>query len=249
MPAFIFDPIMSPPLPRIVLSILLGKRRDFQKDARALASHLEHPLVLLGPPPQLPPGGVVILANHYMGPDFKAWWLALAISANLNVPAAWVITREWGYPDLVRRTTVTPLTRVFLQRVAHSYGFFTMPSMPPKPSDVEARAASVRRILRHVASAQSPILAMAPEGADSPDLGLAPPPAGFGRFLEQVARHGMHFLPAAVYETDAGALHVRFGPPFDIRRPSAADGGCHAAELAMRAIAQLLPAELRGAYA
>jgi hypothetical protein len=248
MPAFIFDPIISPPLRRILPGLLFGRRREFARDARTLASCLDPPLIMVNPPPEVPPGGVAVIANHYMGPDFKAWWLALAISSCLDAPVAWVVTREWGYPDLLRRLTVTPITRLFLRQVARSYGFFLMPPMPPKASEIQARASAVKHILRHVAQTETPILGLALEGADSPTLALAQPPPGIGRFLIHLARRGMRFLPAAVYQ-DGHALCLRFGAPFALDARQAADDDCAAADVAMRAIARLLPDALKGAYA
>jgi hypothetical protein len=248
MPAYIFDPIISPPLRRIVAGILLGRGRDFAQDSRTLVSELKPPLRRLNAPPTLPPGGVAVLANHYVGPDFHAWWLAFAISSSLDAQVKWVVTNEWGYPDLLRRTMVTPATRLFLQRAALSYGFFLMPPMPPRPQEVEARASAVKRILRFVAQSKDPILGVAPEGADAPTLALGPPPAGTGRFLIQLARHRMRFLPVAVYQEDK-ALCIRFGEVFSIDRDGQREASDRAADLSMRAIARLLPESLQGYYA
>jgi hypothetical protein len=248
MPAFIFDPIMSPPLPRILLSILQGDKRDFGEDARALVARLDPPLSVIEPPGPIPQNGMAVIANHYMGPDFKAWWLALAVSASLNVPVAWVVTREWGYQDVVRQATVTPVTRMFLRKAAHTYGFFLMPPMPPRPADTAARASSVRNILRYVARSTAPILGVAPEGADSPELALSTPPPGVGRFLGQLARRGMTFLPVAVYE-EGRTLCIRFGTCFDIDRTAVTDRDQQIADIAMAAVADLLPPSLQGAYA
>lgn len=247
MPAYIFDPIVTPPLRQIVVGILRGHPRDFAQDSRTLVAQLEPPIERLNTAPKLPPSGVAVLANHFVGPDFHAWWLAMAISSSLDLDVKWVVTNEWGYPDLFRRTTVTPLTRLFLRRVALSYGFFLMPPMPPRPHEVEARASAVKRILRFVAHSKGPILGVAPEGADAPNHALAPPPPGTGRFLIQLARHGMRFLPAAVYQ-EGETLCIRFGDVFDIDRDLQAEAGPDVADFSMRAIARLLPEALQGFY-
>lgn len=247
MPAYVYDPIVSPPLRRIVAGILSGRPRDFAQDSRTLVSQLTPPLRRMNHPPKLPPGGVAVLANHYMGPDFHAWWLALAISSSLDTQVKWVVTNQWGYPDLLRRSTVTPVTRMFLRRVARSYGFYLMPPMPPRAHEVEARASAVKRILRFVAHSKDPILGLAPEGADASSLTLAPPPRGTGRFLLHLARHGMRFLPAGVYQ-DGETLCLRFGDVFHLEQDAQADHGAGAADISMRAIARLLPESLQGFY-
>jgi hypothetical protein len=95
---------------------------------------------------------------------------------------------------------------------------------------------------------------MAPEGADAPGGILQPLWPGTGRFLLQLARRGLHFLPFGVFEAE-GCLCLHIGKPFLLPFPkthssegrNAEDG--QAAEVVARAIAACLPKPLRGSFA
>jgi hypothetical protein len=192
----------------------------------------------------------VILANHYWSPGFRAWWIPMALTAALDADIHWVMTAAWTFPDPLRARLLTPLTRRLFRRVARTYGFTLMPPMPPSPREAGARAAAVRQVVRHAASRPGPEIGLVPEGGDSPDGGLAPPPPGVGRFISLLASRGLELLPAAVFEAD-GALCVRFGAP--IRGPLDSGGSAEARDRAaadriMGAIAACLPVSLRGAY-
>ena len=127
-----------------------------------------------------------------------------------------------------------------------------MPHMPPHPQEVVARARSVRQILGYVEKAENPILMFAPEGRDNiPSGALMWPPSGAGRFLALMAGKGLSILPAGGWEQD-GALHLRFGPAFQLEIPEKLSNNEKdrlASERVMRAIAGLLPENLRGDFA
>jgi hypothetical protein len=148
------------------------------------------------------------------------------------------------------RWALRPASRWALQRLARVYGFTAMPPMPPDPADVAARAAAVRRVLAYARRAPRPVIGLAPEGRDYPGGVLGAPPPGAGRFILQLAAHGLEIAPVGVYEADGG-LVVSFGPRF---RLGAGEGlAAEARDLAasrpvMRAIAAQLPVYLRGDY-
>jgi len=192
-------------------------------------------------------GPVVLVLNHFHRPGFWAWWLTIGLSAIVPADIHWIITAE------LTGRTISPLSRWVLARVAQQYGFTTMPPMPPRPGEAARRAQAVRAVLAYARHAACPIVGLAPEGADSSDGSLRRPPAGAGRFLLHLAAAGLAIAPVAVYEAD-GALCFRVGPHFKLAgddgadtRPEAQD--LRAAECVMRAVAALLPVELRGDYA
>jgi hypothetical protein len=193
---------------------------------------------------------MVILVNHYTRPGFKAWWIALTVSASISFDIHWVVTAGWVYDDILRSHTVTPISRWLLRRITKSYGFTSMPAMPPKPVQTQARATAVRKLLRYVDTTDQPIIGLAPEGADSPSGQLQPPPAGAGRLLALLSKRGLAWLPMGIYEAD-GALHVKFGSVIDaaISQVQHTDLDRKMAEKAMSAIATCLPERLRGPYA
>ena len=122
--------------------------------------------------------------------------------------------------------------------------------MPPRPRDIAARAAAVRKILRYVKQTRVPMIAIAPEGGDQPDGKLSRPPRGVGRFCLLLADAGLRFLPVGVYECDE-QLILSFGESYDLHVSPAAgaqEKDRLAADNIMSHIAKLLPPELRGDF-
>jgi hypothetical protein len=237
-------------LARIVRDLILLRRRDVHQDARVCIEHLSPPLQVRGRENIPQHGPCVVTVNHYHRPGFGAHWLALAVSALVPVPMHWIITEEWTYPGKWYRLVAAPGSRILLRRIAHIYGFTTMPPMPPRSSDVEARAASIRAVLDFVRHAKDPVLGLAPEGGDSPHGALARPAAGLGRFGLLLSRAGLLFMPVGAYEQD-GALHLHFGQQYSlsIRNDLSPDEKDRCAmQIIMKMIACLLPFDLRGQF-
>ena len=186
---------------------LLSGERSFQADARVSVALLSPPPKVIHPEHIPACGPALLVTNHYARPGFKAWWIALAISASVPLDVHWMMTDAWTFLG-----PLTPLSRRVLTQVARVYGFTATPPMPPDPQEVAARAWAVRRAL---AKARIPgaVIALAPEGRDHPDGQLGPLPPGAGRFIEKIARYCQPIVPIGVYEDDE-SLCLRFGPPF-----------------------------------
>jgi hypothetical protein len=232
---------------------ILGGRRSFRDDARALVRGISS-LRIVGQPPDLAPargrrppqGGWLLTVNHYSRPGFSAWWIPISIASVFPVEMRWVITSTLTFPDFILSHTYMPLSAWFLPRLARMYAFSSMPPMPPRPQDVEARARAVREVLRFARSTPNPIIGLAPEGGDSADNRLTLPPPGAGRFIAHLAGAGLTLLPAGAFEAD-DAFCIRFGPPYNLPENLPADPearDAHVARLAFRAIADLLPPRL-----
>src|SRR5574341_20513 len=131
----------------LVRDAILSRPRLFQDDARAAVSRLEPPLRVLCQENIPARGPCVITVNHYYRPGFAAQWFALAISAFVPQDVHWIITGELTFPGKWYAPLGMPLSRFILSRGARVYGFSTMPPMPPRRRDVEARARSVRAVL------------------------------------------------------------------------------------------------------
>lgn len=197
--------------------------RSFARDARLVIAGLEPALEVHGAQHIPRRGGYLVVCNHYTRPGLAAWWFVFAISATIaerRAPGAdaevrWIITSGWTFPSSRRRQRLLrPLTHWAFRRVAHVYGFVTMPPMPPDPREVMARAQAVRRsvLLARQAARDGGMVGLAPEGRDTPELvGQFPP--GVGRFVALLVEEGLEVLPAGVVETE-GRLRVAFGPPF-----------------------------------
>lgn len=240
--------------PRLVASLLvdwaLARRRSFRKDALACMERLEPPLRRRGEENIPQRGPCVVTFNHYHRPGFNAIWMAAAIAASVPVEMHFVMTGELTYPGRWYAPVGMFLSKIVLARAARVYGFTTMPPMPPREKDVEARAESVRRVLDVARREENLILGLAPEGGDNPSGELSMPPSGAGRFALLLAAAGLRFVPVGVYEAD-GALCLNFGAAYELtvpRRLSADERDKAAARVVMNRIAALLPLSLRGEF-
>lgn len=236
---------------RVALDVFLMRRRSFRKDAEACIGNLRPPLQVLGRENVPQCGPCVITVNHYYRPGFGAQWIALAVSATVPVDIHWVMTGELTYPGRWYTPAGMLLSRLVLHRAARVYGFTAMPPMPPRARDVEARAASVRKVLDYVRHAKDPVLGLAPEGGDSADGKLARPASGLGRFGLLLSGAGLRFVPVGAYEMD-GVFTLHFGETYELsvpRNQSSNEKDDRASQVIMKNIAGLLPAHLRGEFA
>ncbi len=234
----------------LIVDWLLARRRSFRRDALACIGRLEPPLRIFGGEHIPPAGPCVVTFNHYHRPDFNAIWMAAAIASQVPVEMHFVTTGELTYPGKWYAPVGKVFTKIVLARAARIYGFTTMPPMPPRPKDVEARARSVRRVLDAVRREKDIVLGLAPEGGDNPTGGIAMPASGAGRFALLLAAAGLRFVPVGVCEAD-GALCLRFGAAYELSVPrglSSDEKDEVAATMVMSHIARLLPERLRGIF-
>jgi hypothetical protein len=236
---------------RVALDALLLRRRNFRMDAIACIENIHPPLKVLGKENIPQHGPCVVTVNHYHRTGFGAEWLALAIASTVPVDMHWVMTGEWTYPGRWYAPLGMIYSRFVLHRIARVYGFTSMPPMPPRQKDVEARAESVRAVLNFVRHAKNPILGLAPEGFDSPDGVLTRPASGLGRFGLLLSAAGLKFIPVGAYEAE-GVFTTRFGEAYElhVERGLSADEKDHRAiRIIMKNISPLLPLHLRGEFA
>jgi 1-acyl-sn-glycerol-3-phosphate acyltransferase len=232
------------------VAIAAGRRRSFGEDARACAAILHPEMLVLGKESIPAAGPCLVTTNHYSRPGFRAWWLALAISAVMPYEVLWTVTAAWTYPDGFRKRVITPLTRSLFRRTAAVYGFVNMPPMPPDPYEAMARAQAVRAVISYAQKVDRPVIAMAPEGMDFPGGVLGSPPAGTGRFMLHLASLGMGVLPVGAYE-DPERFCIHFGTPYrlDVSQDlPVRERDRIASKIVMSHIAGLLPENLRGQY-
>ncbi|HUI87760.1 MAG TPA: hypothetical protein VLX61_03435 [Anaerolineales bacterium] len=235
----------------LIRDVILLRRRAFREDARACVSRLNPPLRLICKENIPTGGGYVITINHYFRPGFAAQWMAIAISSVVSADIHWIMTGELTYPGKWYAPVGMAASRLLLRRGARMYGFTTMPPMPPRPSDVGARAASVRAVMNYVKQTQEPVIGFAPEGGDQIGGRLTMPASGAGRFALLLAAQGLRFEPVGIFES-GGELCLHFGKAYDL------SGGPHgssdkkdrrAARAMMERLAPLLPSQLRGEFA
>jgi hypothetical protein len=236
---------------RVALYILFLRRRSFRSDAIACIQNLKPPLRVLGTENIPRHGPCVLTVNHYHRPGFGAQWFALAMAARVPLDIHWIITAEFSDWSERYGSPGALASRMLLRRIARIYGFTTMPPMPPRPQEVEARAASVRAVLEYVRARRAPVLGLAPEGHDPPSGVLTRPAPGLGRFGSLLARAGLHVVPVGVYEAE-GIFHLHFGERYALMVASGLstdEKDALATETIMKNIARLLPLHLRGEFA
>jgi hypothetical protein len=250
MMGYPFYPFPAGVLLQLASDALRNKSRSFRRDARLLADRLRPPMIVTGVQ-YIPQNGPCLLTvNHYSRPGFNSWWLALAISALLPAEVHWIITAAWNFTGRWYRPLLRPSTQWAFKRLAIAYGFSTMPPMPPSASESQARAESIRHVMNYIRRTPRAVVGLAPEGREYAGGILGDPPPGTGRFMLQMARQGLTFVPAAIYEQDS-SLHVSFGPPYSLVMESAGlseNTDSALSRLVMEHIACMLPQDLRGAF-
>ena len=227
------------------------RRRNLQNDAKACIENLRPGLRVLGKENIPRRGTCVLTINHYHRPGFGAQWLAIATTALVPLKMRWVVTGELMCQGKWYEAIGSRASRIFLRRLAYFYELITMPPMPPRPKDIEARAASVRKILEYVKQENEPVLGISPEGYNPPNGVLTRPAPGFGRFALLLSQAGMRFIPVGGYEAD-GIFHLHFGERYELNLQSdvAVDEKDQLAmQIVMGNIARLLPVHLRGEFA
>jgi hypothetical protein len=249
-PKYSYPPIV---LAAFVCDLLLLRKRDFHRDARACIANIRPGLRVSGQENIPRSGPCVVTVNHYHRPGFGMQWIPLAVSSVVPATMHWIMSGEFTYPGKWYEPLGTLSSQFLLRRIAYVYDFFSMPPMPPREKDVKARAASVRAVLEYAMCAEEsmPILGLAPEGYDASDAGrLARPFKGVGRFGLLLSKIGSKFVPVGAYEAD-GFLNIHFGRSYELHVPrglSADEKDWHASQIMMDNIAVLLPEHLRGEF-
>jgi hypothetical protein len=235
----------------LIRDLILSRRRSFREDALACIGRLTPPLRVMGDENIPRAGPCVVTFNHYYRPDFSAIWMPIAIATTVPAEMHFVMTGELTYPGKWYAPLGKFFSKIVLSRAAHVYGFTTMPPMPPRPKDVQARAESVRRVLDVVRREKNVILGLAPEGGDNPTGQITMPASGAGRFTLLLSAAGLQFVPVGIYEADS-ALCLRFGTAYELTVPprglSADEKDKAAARQVMSHIARRLPESLRGEF-
>ncbi|MGA2489041.1 MAG: hypothetical protein ABSF99_02475 [Anaerolineales bacterium] len=236
--------------PGLITNLLFGGQRSFREDALACVERMNPSLRILGME-NIPQGGPCLITfNHYYRSGFSAWWMALALAAAIPVDIHFVMTGELTFPGKWYAPLGMAGSRWLLRRFSKIYGFTSMPPMPPRPQDVEARSRSVRAVLAYARAHSQAIIGLAPEGGDRPGGLLNLPPAGAGRFILLLAEQGFPFLPMGCFE-EAGAFCLNFGEAYQLDIPgrlTRKEKDNAVAKTVMQKIAPLLPERLRGEF-
>jgi hypothetical protein len=232
-------------------SLIDGSRRPVAIDAEhVIAAWPEQPVVT-GRQYIPANGAMVVVANHYQRRGLWIGFTGGVLAAEIRrarLDGASVRFAVIG--DLRIGGRQVPGSGLLLRRIAAIWG---MSALPTDPRDRSGRARALRRLYKRAEAPPrgdgEPIL-LFPEGTEGNSGGLREALPGSGALLELLARAGCPILPAAVWET-RGRLTARFGPAFPLAIPNSVAGNDRdrwVRARAMREVAVLLPARLRGAY-
>jgi hypothetical protein len=232
----------------LALSILRGQKRSVREDGRRCLAYLS-PQLRIGGSSNIPPRSpILVTCNHFSRPGLPAWWIVLAISAQLEYPIHWIMTSGWRFQSHPLKNILSPATSWLFRLVAQTYDFTSMPPMPPDPTQEVERARAVRRVLSFAKKNNFPVIGLAPEGRDGLDAVLQAPPPGAGRFIGHLAKLGLQILPVGFFEV-GDTLCLRFGKGYTLDIPedlTGAERDAWVSRTVMQAIANLLPEDLRG---
>lgn len=213
---------------------LLAGERSLAADARVLVAGIEPPPVIEGVELVPRAGPVLLAANHYhrhglwIGFPGAVISLALAEHRGQDPPVHWLTTGGLRLLQPWDRGPELPYTRWFLGRIAAMYGMTALPL-----GNAGARAGALHTWLGRLD--QGRVLGYFPEGLAGRDTGLTHPQPSSRGLMRRLRHTHIPVTPVAIWEAEE--LRVRFGPPME-------------AELdeVMAALAELLPAQLRGVY-
>ena len=233
---------------KISLSLLRGKQRSFQMDASQFIQSIHPPAVIHGHENISKHGPMLILLNHYARSGFLIIWAAFAISAALPVESCWVMTRAWTATGKFFGGIQSTITEALFTKIAKMYGFISMPPMPPDPRDALDRAIGVRNLIQKARKMENVAICMAPEGRDYPGGNLGWSAEGSGKLILQLSQYIPTTIPAGVYEKQ-GSLHIHFGKELNIKQfQGPLVDNKQVDRFMMKAIAQLIPENLRGDF-
>jgi 1-acyl-sn-glycerol-3-phosphate acyltransferase len=228
---------LSPIAPLVLsLSIFFGwPRRSLALDStRLLNMHVPRP-VITGQQHFPTEGAFILVANHYQRPGLWIGWVGALLAEAVcrqrgGDPPLRIVVTATQQVKLAGRALTIPLSGWFLSRVAEFWGMIRMPSAV---SQVNQRAAALRRVIGALKNGE-PVLVF-PEGEEGSAHGLTQALPGTGAFLAMVSRYAP-LIPVGFWE-DGAVLRGCVGPPFEL---SSRDDGENRREV-MRQIAALIP--------
>jgi len=229
----------------VLTAALFGRKRIPAQDGQAIWGAIV-PAVRLSGDENLPSKGpYVVVANHLNGPGI---WVGLAAGLIAGVVgrrtlgakirgvgvAAYRDFKLFGWipvPD--------GATRFLFRRFYAVYGIIRMPHIA---EGAPARGMAVRRIL--AALNEGDVVILFPEGRNVSNFTMREIQPGVGDLLRLAARSGTPVVPAGV-APDRATFAVSVGTPLTIPRDARRSD---VEATTGRAIATMLPEDLRGAY-
>jgi len=242
---FIHPPYPQYPFPfclvcEMIGSLLVKSPRDFKIDAMRVTHKCSLKIHVNGTQHIPKTGPALITMNHYARDGFSIIWAALAIAAQLPKDQMWLMTNAWMHRQKGFDLIPAAMTKFLFKRIADMYGFITTPPMPPVDGEQVERALGIRAVFQHIRKHPQTTICLAPEGQDYPIGVLGHPPAGTGKFIDQLAQHLNTIIPVGVYEARE-TLILDFGPAYGLSQIIETNDA-YISRLVMEKIAMQLPA-------
>jgi 1-acyl-sn-glycerol-3-phosphate acyltransferase len=230
----------------VIVAAILGRKRSPAKDGDHVWQSIEPPVALSGEDRLPVLGPYVVVGNHLNGPGIWVGLSAALIAAAIGRRAPGIAIRGVGvsaYRDfkLWSRIRIPDGFTEFLFR--RFYAVYDIIRMPHVTEGAGPRSGAVRRILAGLK--RGDIVILFPEGGNVSDFRMNPIQPGVGDLLRLLAKSGVGILPVAVapvgttFSVNIG-MQIQILPQWDRAEVEAVTG---------RAIAIMLPEELRGPFA
>jgi 1-acyl-sn-glycerol-3-phosphate acyltransferase len=239
--------------PAIVLRaaayVLAGRRRLLSHDASIVVRAMpRHPISRDAGLIPLE-GRFVVVGNHYERPGLWMAWPAMLVSYTVaqvtGREVRWIAIQEWEAFSLWGIPIPRGWIRRLFRRAFATYGII---AMAPPDAPRSSRAASIRSAVEELRGGET--LGLMPEGTVGTTPELLEAREGAGSFLLLLAASSARLLPVGIYE-EGESLVAQFGEPFELKPPpqlSREAGDSWARDETMKAIRNLLPPQLWGAY-
>lgn len=241
------------PLSRLAqagLFMLQGRPRSLGADFKWLTSDLPVSPVVRGSDNIPTSGPYVVAANHYERPGLWMGWSAMIVARTIYEHTGerlrWIAISEWHQYRLGFVPVPPAITHWIFGRFFDTFGFI---SMAPAVAGVQERRQGVRAALDAVKAGDA--IGIFPEANIGATPAMIEAQPGSGSFVLAMSQRGASIIPLGLFEVNR-RLNAVFAPPVDLSEThdlSRADRDAAVRDKVMRAIAALLPEELRGFYA
>ena len=238
-----------------VSAVVTGRSLDFSREARFLATGISPAIEILGRDHIPETGPCVITPNHFARPGFRAWWIAIGISANVPVNVHWFMTSNWTSHHFWQKGWYEQVTCWLFERIARVFSFGQLSSIDSDEIGGN-RLPQVRALMSsavenvHSQNSRDAVLGLAPEGGDMPGGALGWPPKGSGKLFQFFSNLGYGINPVGVYESN-NRFVINFGEQYRLstnREFSAVTRDIQIRRIVMSHIAMCLPDHLKGEF-
>ena len=201
---------------RMITAMFFNLHREFKTDAGMIIRANRIEPKISGRAPAIGPKKTIFLFNHFSSPGFNVMWLAFAIAAVIPVNTKWLMTSAWTFPGRKLHRVYQWVSQIIFMKIARVYGFFPLPPITTKPTDVMEQGIALRSVFTFIRKYPDTVFAIAPEGRDSPNERVGIPPPGAGLFIKTLDDKGFELIPLGFYANQK-EIRLNFGNPLHLK--------------------------------